>query len=191
MSMIFTPSLSADGRTDCSVHLQLYVAVTHRHTNWRCWAWSTSLTVVAPSLLIHLYRMVQGWTSRELGKEGAPYCALHPLHRMLLRLFLLDGIPQYATCHQHHRSGSAGDTDDLCHHQCMVEDQHPYGSHRWRGRRSGILFHSLRFQSAVVALLCAADRAGAVGSARMILRQHTLSQVVAGFLIGIACAAYW
>ena len=32
--------------------------------------------------------------------------------------------------------------------------------------------------------------AGAVGSARMILRQHTLSQVVAGFLIGTACA-YW
>jgi membrane-associated phospholipid phosphatase len=30
--------------------------------------------------------------------------------------------------------------------------------------------------------------AGAVGSARMILRQHTLSQVVAGFLIGTACA---
>lgn len=27
------------------------------------------LTVVAPSLLIHLYRMVQGWTSRELGKK--------------------------------------------------------------------------------------------------------------------------
>ena len=30
--------------------------------------------------------------------------------------------------------------------------------------------------------------AGAVGSARMILRQHTLSQVVTGFLIGTTCA---
>lgn len=30
--------------------------------------------------------------------------------------------------------------------------------------------------------------AGAVGTARMILRQHTLSQVVMGFLIGIVCA---
>ena len=27
------------------------------------------LTVVAPSLLIHLYRLCQGWTSHELGKK--------------------------------------------------------------------------------------------------------------------------
>ena len=30
--------------------------------------------------------------------------------------------------------------------------------------------------------------AGAVGTARMILRQHSLSQVVGGFLVGAACA---
>ena len=28
------------------------------------------LTVVAPSLLIHLYRLCQGWTSHELGRKG-------------------------------------------------------------------------------------------------------------------------
>ena len=32
--------------------------------------------------------------------------------------------------------------------------------------------------------------AGIVGSSRMILRQHTLAQVVAGFWIGFACAAF-
>ncbi len=113
------------------------------------------LTVVAPSLLIHLYRYGSGMDLPRTGQEGAPYRALHHLHRVLLRLFLLDGIPQYAPRHQHHRSGSAGDTDDLCLHQCMVEDQHPYGSHRRCGRRAGILFHRLLFQSAVVALPCA------------------------------------
>jgi membrane-associated phospholipid phosphatase len=30
--------------------------------------------------------------------------------------------------------------------------------------------------------------AGVLGSARMILRQHTLGQVVGGFLIGMACS---
>lgn len=39
----------------------------------------------------------------------------------------------------------------------MVEDQHPYGSHRRCGRSSGVLFCSLQFQSAVVALPCADD----------------------------------
>ena len=133
------------------------------------------LTVVAPSLLIHLYRMVQGWTSRELGKkerrivpyilylvcrlllEKKPQTAILSGRRRLLRLFFLDGIPQYASRHQYHRSGSAGDTDDLRLHQCMVEDQHPYGSHRRCGRSSGVLFCSLQFQSAVVALPCADD----------------------------------
>jgi membrane-associated phospholipid phosphatase len=30
--------------------------------------------------------------------------------------------------------------------------------------------------------------AGILGTSRMILRQHTLLQVVAGFLVGIVCA---
>ena len=30
--------------------------------------------------------------------------------------------------------------------------------------------------------------AGALGSARMLLRQHTLGQVVAGFIVGAVCA---
>ena len=115
------------------------------------------LTVVASVATHPPHRMVQGWTSRELGKKErriVPYI----LYRMLLRLFFLDGIPQYASRHQHHRSGSAGDTDDFQRlHQCMVEDQHPYGSHRRCGRSSGVLFCSLQFQSAVVALPCADD----------------------------------
>jgi len=31
--------------------------------------------------------------------------------------------------------------------------------------------------------------AGILGSARMILRQHSLPQVVAGFFVGLVCAA--
>lgn len=114
------------------------------------------LTVVAPSLLIHLYRMVQGWASRELGRRSVVLCLTSSLSYVTSAVFL-DGIPQYASRHQHHRSGSAGDTDDLRLHQCMVEDQHPYGSHRRCGRSSGVLFCSLQFQSAVVALPCADD----------------------------------
>lgn len=91
--------------------------------------------------------------SQGIRQEGASYRAIHHLHRVLFLLFLLDGIPQYATCHQHHRGCSDGNTDDLCHHQCLVENQYAYCSHRWRGRRIGILFHGVFLQPAVVALL--------------------------------------
>ena len=109
------------------------------------------------SLLPIGYKLVMLGMVYLLTVVAPSYCALHPLYRMLLRLFFLDGIPQYASRHQYHRSGSAGDTDDLRLHQCMVEDQHPYGSHRRCGRSSGVLFCSLQFQSAVVALPCADD----------------------------------
>ena len=92
--------------------------------------------------------------SQGIRQEGASYRAIHHLHRVLFLLFLLDGISQYATCHQHHRSSSDGNTDGLCHHQCLVEDQYPYSSHRWRGRFVGFLFHGIFLQPAVVALLC-------------------------------------
>ena len=115
------------------------------------------LTVVAPSLLIHLYRMVQGWTSRELGKKErriVPYilsivcyfgCFFWMEYRNTPRVISIIVVVALAiqmicafinvwwkiSTHTAAIGGVAGD--------------------------SGVLFCSLQFQSAVVALPCADD----------------------------------
>lgn len=111
------------------------------------------LTVVAPSLLIHLYRLCQGWTSHELGRKErrlVPYiisivcyfaCFFWMEYRntpRVISIIVVVALTIQMVC---------------APHQYMVEDQHPYSRHRRRGRRTGILFHRLLFQPAVVALL--------------------------------------
>jgi enoyl-CoA hydratase/carnithine racemase len=53
----------------------------------------------------------------------------------------------------------------------------------------GLVSYSIAFSFNPLWWLCfVLILAGAVGTARMILRQHSLSQVVTGFLVGAACA---
>lgn len=111
------------------------------------------LTVVAPSLLIHLYRLCQGWTSHELGRKER---RLVPYIISIVCYFACFFWMEYRNTpprHQHHRGSGTHHPDGMCPHQYMVEDQHPYSRHRRRGRRTDILFHRLLFQPAVVALL--------------------------------------
>lgn len=152
MSMIFTPLLSADSGIDSTVHLQLHVIVADDvQAGDACHGVSAHRggTLAAhPSL-----PALPGMDIPRTGQKGAPSRALYHLHRVLLRLLLLDGVPQHSPRHQHHRGSGTHHPDGMCPHQYMVEDQHPYSRHRRRGRRTGILFHRLLFQPAVVALL--------------------------------------
>ena len=115
------------------------------------------LTVVAPSLLIHLYRMVQGWTSRELGKKErriVPYilsivcyfgCFFWMEYRNTPRVISIIVVVALAI-------------QMICAFiNVWWKISTQYGSHRRCGRSSGVLFCSLQFQSAVVALPCADD----------------------------------
>lgn len=111
------------------------------------------LTVVAPSLLIHLYRMVQGWTSRELGKKErriVPYilsivcyfgCFFWMEYRNTPRVISIIVVVALAI-------------QMIC---AFINVWWKISSHRRCGRSSGVLFCSLQFQSAVVALPCADD----------------------------------
>ena len=144
-------------------------------------------TVLLPTVLIHLYRRYQGWTLIQLGNKErrmVPYvisilcyfaCAywmdyLHIPHFMsnivTAALFIqivcaLINVWWKISAHRAAIGGVAG---------ALFVFAEVFGF-------NPVWWHCLVF---VVA--------GILGTSRMILRQHTLLQVVAGFLVGIVCA---
>lgn len=145
------------------------------------------LTVVAPSLLIHLYRLCQGWTSHELGRKErrlVPYiisivcyfaCFFWMEYRNTPRV--ISTIVVVALTIQM-----------VC---ALINIWWKISTHTAAigGVAGGLVSYSIAFSFNPLWWLCfVLILAGAVGTARMILRQHSLSQVVGGFLVGAACA---
>ena len=118
-------------------------------------------TILMPSLLIHLYRRFQGWTSKELGRKERRIILVAAL--VIQMVCALINVWWKISTHTAGIGGLAG----------------------------GLVVYSIAFSFnpiwwlAFVILL-----AGMVGTARMILRQHTLAQVVTGFLVGVVCALF-
>lgn len=145
------------------------------------------LTVVAPSLLIHLYRLCQGWTSHELGRKE---------HRLVPYII---SIVCYFACFfwMEYRNTPrvisiivvvALTIQMVC---ALINIWWKISTHTAAigGVAGGLVSYSIAFSFNPLWWLCfVLILAGAVGTARMILRQHSLSQVVTGFLVGAACA---
>lgn len=145
------------------------------------------LTVVAPSLLIHLYRLCQGWTSHELGRKErrlVPYiisivcyfaCFFWMEYRntpRIISIIVVVALTIQMVC-------------------ALINIWWKISTHTAAigGVAGGLVSYSIAFSFNPLWWLCfVLILAGAVGTARMILRQHSLSQVVGGFLIGAACA---
>lgn len=145
------------------------------------------LTVVAPSLLIHLYRLCQGWTSHELGRKErrlVPYiisivcyfaCFFWMEYRntpRVISIIVVVALTIQMVC-------------------ALINIWRKISTHTAAigGVAGGLVSYSIAFSFNPLWWLCfVLILAGAVGTARMILRQHSLSQVVGGFLIGAACA---
>ena len=145
------------------------------------------LTVVAPSLLIHLYRLCQGWTSHELGRKErrlVPYiisivcyfaCFFWMEYRntpRVISIIVVVALTIQMVC-------------------ALINIWWKISTHTAAigGVAGGLVSYSIAFSFNPLWGLCfVLILAGAVGTARMILRQHSLSQVVGGFLIGAACA---
>lgn len=145
------------------------------------------LTVVAPSLLIHLYRLCQGWTSHELGRKErrlVPYiisivcyfaCFFWMEYRNTPRVFSIIVVVALTI-------------QMVC---ALINIWWKISTHTAAigGVAGGLVSYSIAFSFNPLWWLCfVLILAGAVGTARMILRQHSLSQVVTGFLVGAACA---
>ena len=144
------------------------------------------LTVVAPSLLIHLYRLCQGWTSHELGRKErrlVPYiisivcyfaCFFWMEYRntpRVISIIVVVALTIQMVC-------------------ALINIWWKISTHTAAigGVAGGLVSYSIAFSFNPLWWLCfVLILAGAVGTARMILRQHSLSQVVGGFLIGAAC----
>ena len=145
------------------------------------------LTVVAPSLLIHLYRLCQGWTSHELGRKErrlVPYiisivcyfaCFFWLEYRntpRVISIIVVVALTIQMVC-------------------ALINIWWKISTHTAAigGVAGGLVSYSIAFSFNPLWWLCfVLILAGAVGTARMILRQHSLSQVVTGFLVGVACA---
>ena len=145
------------------------------------------LTVVAPSLLIHLYRLCQGWTSHELGRKErrlVPYiisivcyfaCFFWMEYRntpRVISIIVVVALTVQMVC-------------------ALINIWWKISTHTAAigGVAGGLVSYSIAFSFNPLWWLCfVLILAGAVGTARMILRQHSLSQVVTGFLVGAACA---
>ena len=145
------------------------------------------LTVVAPSLLIHLYRLCQGWTSHELGRKErrlVPYiisivcyfaCFFWMEYRNTPRVISIIVVVALTI-------------QMIC---ALINIWWKISTHTAAigGVAGGLVSYSIAFSFNPLWWLCfVLILAGAVGTARMILRQHSLSQVVGGFLVGAACA---
>ncbi len=146
-------------------------------------------TILMPSLLIHLYRRFQGWTSKELGRKErriVPYiisilcyfgCFFLMEYRntpRVISIILVAALVIQMVCAfiniwwkiSTHTAAIGGVAGALIVYSI------------------GFSFNPLWWLSFVILL------AGMVGSSRMILRQHSLAQVVAGFFVGLICAFF-
>ena len=144
-------------------------------------------TILMPTFLIHLYRRSQGWSLLELGQKRrrmVPYAISIVCY--VICLWTLDAM------HIYHFVSSIVLAALLIQIICAIINvwwkisTHTAGI----GGVAGALFVFAEYFAfnPVWWLCCVFILAGILGSARIILRQHSLSQVVAGFLVGFVCA---
>jgi membrane-associated phospholipid phosphatase len=146
-------------------------------------------TILLPTFLIHFYRRHQGWTLIELGhreRRMVPY--------LISILCYLGCVWLLKSWHVFHFVSSIIMTALLVQMVCaLINVWWKISAHRAAiGGVVGALFAFAEiFSFNPVWWLCVAlVVAGMLGSARMILRQHSLSQVVGGFGVGLVCSVF-
>lgn len=145
------------------------------------------LTILLPTLLINFYRNYQGWTPIELGAKER---RLVPYLISFLCYFVC-----YYTVNLFHIPHSVGSVlvaamviEVLC---TAINLKWKISSHMAAigGVAGALAAFAQIFSFNPVWWLCLVFLlAGMIGTSRMILRQHSLSQVLTGFLLGIVCA---
>ena len=144
-------------------------------------------TVLAPTLLIHAYRRYNGWTLVELGSKErrmVPYVISIACYFACVYLMERLHIPRFM--------GGILIAALIIQITCaLINAWWKISTHTAAtgGVAGALASFAEIFGFNPVWWLCAAFiLGGALGTSRMILRQHTLSQVVAGFVVGFACA---
>ena len=145
-------------------------------------------TVLLPTRLIHLYRRYHGWTPIQLGvreRRMVPYVISILCYFTCFYIMSLSRTPHTITS----ILIAALAVQMLC---AMTNVWWKVSTHSAAigGVAGGLLSFSLIFNFNPVWWLCLVILLGGmVGTSRMILRQHTLPQVVVGFFMGLLCSA--
>lgn len=144
-------------------------------------------TVFLPTALIRFYRRYQGWTLIELGsreRRAIPYVI--SIFSYLLCYYIM------AATHVPHFMGSILIAALVIQVACAIINLFiKISTHTAAigGVTGALLAFSVIFSFNPVWWLCIVLLlAGMVGTRRMILRQHSLRQVVLGYLAGVACS---
>ena len=146
-------------------------------------------TILLPTLLIHLYRRYQGWSSSDLGRKErrmVPYIIAILCYFTCYYVMNVQRIPQFMA----NILMAALVIQVVC---AIINIWWKISTHSAAigGFAGALLAFSLLFAFNPIWWLCVIlIAAGVVGSSRMILRQHSLTQVVVGFLIGMF-AGFW
>lgn len=143
-------------------------------------------TVLLPSVLIHIYRRYQGWTTIQMGRKErrmVPYIIAIMSYFACYYLMIVMRIPQFMA--------------NIVVTALIIQVACAIANVWWKisihmagigGMAGALLKVSMVFQFnplwwlSVIILV-----AGLVGTARMILRQHSLQDIVGGFLVGGVC----
>lgn len=144
-------------------------------------------TILLPTALIRFYQRYQGWTPIELGSKErrmVPYFISIMCYMGCYYIMALTHVP--------HFMGSILIAALVVQIACaMVNLKIKVSTHTAAigGVVGALLAFSMIFHFNPVWWLCVVILlAGVIGTSRMILRQHSLHQVVLGFLLGIGCS---
>jgi len=145
------------------------------------------LTVFIPTILIYLYRLMRGWTLQQLGEKRhriVPYAI--SIGSYLLCIWMLQRV------HVNHEIIS------IIIAAFFIQAASIIVNFFWKisthtaaigGVSGSLVAYGILFEFNPVGWLSLSILiAGIVGSARIILRQHSLGQVVGGYFVGIVCA---
>ena len=145
-------------------------------------------TILLPTVMIHLYRRYQGWNLIELGQRErrmVPY--IISIVCYFSCIYLMERL------HMPHFIGSIIIAALLVQIVCaIINVWWKISTHTAAiGGVGGALFAFAEYLgfNPVWWLCLVFFVAGLLGTSRMILRQHNLSQVVTGFWVGFVCAA--
>lgn len=143
-------------------------------------------TILLPTVLIHLYRKYQGWNLIELGhKERRMVPYVISILCYFFCVYIMDML------HIPHFMGTIVSAALAIQIVCaLINVWWKISTHTSAiGGVAGALFVFGEFFgfNPIWWLCLVLMLAGILGTSRMILRQHSLSQVVTGFLVGVIC----
>lgn len=146
-------------------------------------------TILLPSFLIHAYRNYQGWSRWQLGRKErrlVPYVIAILCYFLCYYIMSWMRIPQFMA----NILIAALVIQVVC---AIVNVWWKISTHTAAigGFEGALVAFSILFSFNPLWWFCLIlIIAGMVGSSRMILRQHSLSQVVTGFLVGVVIG-FW